>query len=97
MRRGVLLPTLVEGAASVGIRLVHIQWLDSCSPSDSGWHKPEELTLKSLTCDTVGIIVAEDKKQISVASCIVDSGKDYGVYGVITIPKCSILKRRRVS
>lgn len=74
-------------------KLVHIQWLDSCSPSDAAWHEPKELNLKALTCDTVGILVAEDDKQLSVASCVMETGT---LYGVITIPKCSILKRRRV-
>ena len=74
-------------------KLVHIRWIDSCSPSDSDWHRLEELNLKALTCDTVGIVVDEDDRQISVASCVTEAG---AIYGVITIPKCSILKRRRV-
>lgn len=72
--------------------IVYIQWVDSCSPSDSSWHKPEELNLNPLACETVGIVVSEDEKQISVASCKMENGS---IYGVITIPKVAIIKRRK--
>lgn len=84
----------LEGAASVAIKLVHIRWIDSSSPSTADWYSPAELTLKALTCETVGILIAEDSNQISVASSITETG---ALYGVITIPKCSILKRRRIT
>ena len=86
-----------EGAASVAtesnkrFKRVYVLWIDSCSPSDSSWHKASELSLSPLKCDTLGWLVHEDKQSISVASCVMENG---ALYGVITIPKCSILKRR---
>ena len=75
-------------------KAVYILWVDSCSPSDSSWHRPEELSMQPLKCDTVGYLVAEDEGSVSVASCLMENG---ALYGVITIPKCSILKRRKVA
>lgn len=75
------------------LKMVHLRWIDSSSPSTADWYDPHELNLKALACETVGIVIAEDDNQISLASSITETG---ALYGVITIPKCSILKRRRV-
>lgn len=75
------------------LKFIHVRWIDSSSPSTVDWYSPNELTLKALACETVGIIVAEDSNQLSIASSITETG---ALYGVITIPKCSILKRRKV-
>ena len=77
----------------MSIKLAHVRWIDSSSPSTADWYAPQELTLKALACETVGIVIAEDDNQISLASSITETG---ALYGVITIPKCSILKRRRI-
>jgi hypothetical protein len=72
------------------ITRVYVRWVDSCSPSDSSWHTKDNLSLSPLTCETLGWLVNEDRKSVSVASCVMENG---ALYGVITIPKCSILKR----
>lgn len=77
----------------MGTKLIYILWVDSASPSDAAWHRTEELNMEPLKCETAGYLVRETADSISVASCVMENGS---LYGVITIPKCSILKRRRV-
>ena len=73
------------------MKLTHIKWIDSCSPSDSNWHKVEELHLEPLTCESVGWVLKEDKKSISLAPHMTEG---QGLYGVLTIPTVAILKRK---
>jgi hypothetical protein len=74
-------------------KLLRLTWVDSCAPSDSGWHREGELNLKELTCETVGWLISEDKTSISVACSVMENET---LYGVITIPKVAILSRKTI-
>ena len=76
------------------MKLVYVRWIDSAAPSDSSWHKVEDLSLEPLACDTVGYLVSETKTGVSIASSVMENGL---LYGVITIPKVAVLKRRTLA
>lgn len=72
----------------------YIQWVDSHSPSRGGscWFLHGEIKHKINPIDTVGYVIKEGKTGVTVASQIADDC----VGGVITIPKCAIVKRRKM-
>lgn len=75
------------------MKLLYVTWIDSASPSDSSWHKAEELNLEVLTCRTVGWLVAETNTSISLSSSVMENG---ALYGTITIPKVALITRKVV-
>ena len=79
-----------------GYALVEIEWIDSAGPGVIGWCRDEDLEsfpggkLTPLSCFTCGYVVndAANEDFINVAGSIGGSG----TLGLISIPKCSILK-----
>ena len=72
-----------------------IKWLDSHSPAANIWIDKDEIDYSTLEINTVGYIIHECKKSITVASQVAVGNSDQ-VSGVISIPKCCILKRRKL-
>lgn len=71
----------------------HFKWLDSHSPRGGNvWFDPSELDHYVDDVDTVGYVLKESKRSVTVASQV--SGSCVG--GIITIPKCAIVKRRKL-
>lgn len=73
---------------------MYFQWLDSHSPSkgSSIWFLHEEINGDIDPIDTVGYVIKESKRSVTVASQIAEDC----VGGVITIPKCAIIKRKKL-
>ena len=73
---------------------VYLVWLDS--GGHSGWQDPETLHQTPMRCETIGWYVSENEKCITLAlnGCFDGtSAKPFGEF--VTVPKCSIVKRRR--
>lgn len=70
-----------------------IKWIDSHSPSASIWVDKNEIDHGLLVIKTVGYVIHECKKSITVASQVAQDGSNQ-VSGVISIPKCCIKKRK---
>lgn len=73
------------------MKLFYIQWVDSSSSAGT-WTMKEHLDGKLGICETVGWLVKESKKTITVVSSI--APHEYG--GDMTIPKVAIVKRKRI-
>ena len=71
-------------------RIVEIEWIDSCTGPD-GWSFIEDnVPMLPMSIKTVGIIIDENEKSITVAHSITQSRKQ--ISGYITIPKVSIVR-----
>lgn len=77
------------------MKLEAIVWDDSTSMS--GWVKASSLPTESDLIHSVGWVVSENKKCVVLASHVVQSEEDPQVDGHITIPKCAIVKRRKIA
>ncbi len=70
-------------------KILHVIWEDACGRS--GWHDAQE-EYKLSRCETVGYLIKESRKVISLAQSIDhDCNK---VDNVMMIPKSNIKKRR---
>ncbi len=75
---------------------IWVEWVDSAG--SNGWQNPTELHDDLMHCQTLGWLVKETPKQITVALNGVFDGTSRLPFGeFITIPKCSIVKRKRVA
>ena len=74
--------------------ILHVEWVDSVSPSESAWQDREQVEELStqLSCTSVGLLIWEDKRSLTLA------GSWYGdqYHGVMVIPKAAITKRRKI-
>ncbi len=70
--------------------LIFIKWVDSHSPNFNGWVNEDEINNCVLTIFTVGWVIYEDDKIITVASQISAGDDSDSVAGVITIPRVAI-------
>lgn len=69
-----------------------IEWIDSHSPS-GGWHPWDEIDLRVLTLYSVGWVMHETKKVVTVVAHRSFDSPPSNVEGVITIPKAAIVSR----
>jgi hypothetical protein len=67
----------------------HVIWTDSAGPIRY-WNPRDEIDHGPTTINTVGLLVKETKKYVSIASSVSTSGC-FG--GVIDIPKTAIISR----
>lgn len=70
------------------MKIIAVEWVDSSSMS--GWVKRNELCCDSLIITSVGYLIEENDDNIVITS-------SYNVdeyISPLTIPKCSIIKRR---
>lgn len=72
----------------MAIMILYVEWIDSKSGGD--WEYREDIEFKPAKCRTVGILLKETKRSVTV--CHTVSGKQ--VCGRITIPKACITYRR---
>lgn len=79
------------------MKTVYLEWVDSTSHSGNRWEDKERVIRHSgvSRCKTIGFVLKEDADQITIINSI-DTKYD-NVSGDMTIPKCSIRKRRVVS
>ena len=84
------------------MKLVHLQWIDSCSPANSGWKSVDDRTSESekpILCESIGWVLFEDAGSITIAGHIshgAASGDINEASGEMTIPKVALVKRRKV-
>jgi hypothetical protein len=74
---------------------VYIRWEDHCGFGHSGWLEKQHLDNKPCVIDSIGYIVDEDDKYITLAACY-DINSD-GMKNVSTIVKSCIIKRKRIT
>ncbi len=77
-------------------KAIYLEWDDSISVGDVVWVNRKHVEdKKNLTCKSVGFLLKEDKRTITLGCSIApDAG---AIMGNITIPKCAIRKRRVVN
>ena len=69
------------------------------SAGSAGWHGLNEVPHVLMTCETLGWLVKEDSEMVTVAlnGVFNEASNSRLPWGeLISIPKCSIKKRRRV-
>lgn len=77
------------------LTLWKISWYDHCS-SRASWSTEDTLkSAKPLVVDTVGWLIAENKKCVTLASSVNIEDDNYG--GDMTIVKSCIIKKKRLS
>ena len=83
------------------MKLVHLWWVDSCSPTDSGWQSTIGRSPSStILCESIEWIVYEDAEVITLAGHLSYGAHDGTVnqcHGEMTIPKVALVKRRKVT
>jgi len=72
------------------MKVLKISWVDSTF--HDGWQQKEIVDCSLSTCETVGILIKEDKDSITIAQS--ESENSWG--DRITIPKCCIKKVREL-
>jgi hypothetical protein len=75
---------------------IEVVWVDS-QLHRGGWQPisgHRRVLDKSMVCHSVGFILRDDKKGITLASSVSD--RNSTAYGVISIPARQIVKRRRL-
>lgn len=72
------------------MKLVKVDWLDSCV--QSGWQSPSD-TYEPSKCTTVGILQKLSKDLVAVSLSISDSG---GIGDVIIIPRKVVTSIKRI-
>lgn len=75
---------------------VYLKWIDSHSPhGTSTWTMREDIETDTLYIDTVGYVIDENKRNVTIASQI-SCHKNPCCGGVMTIPKAAIVKRKKL-
>jgi hypothetical protein len=74
------------------MKIVKVKWVDSKGVTPEWEFKDELKPLKPCRCVSVGFLIKETKTYITVAQSV---GNDQ-VVGRMTIPKCSILKIKKL-
>lgn len=77
---------------------VRVEWVDSCG-GDCYWHTFDGFKPSITRPITYGFVIYEDEEIISIAQSYAE-GDDYTpeqVNGIITIPKCSIVKMDEIT
>lgn len=74
--------------------MILIDWVDSYS--SSGWKGRDELEVTVANCQSVGFLVNENESAVVIAlsRTTEDGFKPFG--HLLTIPKCSIRRRKRL-
>jgi hypothetical protein len=68
---------------------IHVTWTDSAGP-ERYWNHPEDFDTDPTTIETLGWLIHESKKAVTVVSSVSTSGC---VGGSMTIPKIAITHR----
>lgn len=82
------------------MKIVRIEWLDSCQPAPE-WRFLEDVgTPKAHQCCTVGHLIRddEDAKVVALSVARPDNFEDWNqAGGVMVIPACSIVRMETIS
>lgn len=79
-------------------KLLKVEWLDSHMPS-SGWKPMDNMdTPVDMPIVTVGFLISQTKTMIRLAASVGDFGtENEQVTGIISIPKCCILRKKEIT
>lgn len=72
-------------------KLVHIVWADSSSPASGGWVDIEDLDTKYAEIHSVGFVLYEDDKSITIAGHLHGFDETSQYAGSMNIPKSCII------
>lgn len=80
------------------MKAVYVEWWDPAGHDRDGWrHLDEIIDKKYGDCHTLGWVLKEDAKFLTLASTYAaDDADDTDVLGYIIIPKSLITKRRKI-
>ena len=70
---------------------IYVEWEDHSSVA--GWVLPDEID-KSFICKSVGFLVSEDDKHLTISTTTSETGK---VVDPLTILKATIRKKKRIT
>lgn len=76
------------------MKLEAIVWIDSSSAN--GWVDLGSLPCETVTIHSVGWVAAENDECLTLVPHVAQDQRDPAVCGDVTIPKCSIVKRRKI-
>ena len=81
----------------MGYNPIYIEWLDSFGCT-SKWEDIEDYKSQPLVCKTIGFVVFEDDKVISIASNIAEETEltFSQANGIMSIPKINIVRRKSI-
>ena len=76
-------------------KIVMLEWLDSVEYEDAEWKTKEDIDkLVPMKIKSDGVLVHDDNFYITIASSVNETDLEDITYGgLLTIPKCSLLKR----
>lgn len=74
-------------------RIVLIEWVDAYG-SGGSWQPLEDVEVKDVSCETVGVVQDETDKMICVSQTTggTPSGEDDGVFNFFCVPKAMTVK-----
>ena len=75
-------------------KLLYLEWDDSASNINGVWKHLSALNNQSAQCRSVGFLLFEDHRCVTIACSVSDTDD---VTGNMTIPKSAITKRRLLS
>ncbi len=74
-------------------KIVWVKWLDSASAT--GWMSRDSLPTEPLVCESVGFLLHDCDKQITLTLSLLDESEASKPFGdVIIIPKVSVVKSK---
>lgn len=76
------------------MKLVFIEWEDHCGYASGGWNDSSSIDNKPCIIHSVGYVVKEDSKCVTITGCY-DTGAG-GMKNVSTIIKSCITKRKNI-
>ena len=78
-------------------KMLYVVWVDSQITSFS-WTYVNDIEPKIATVESIGFVVAENKETLTLAGSVsVKDDSENQATQIITIPKCSITKKRVIS
>ena len=79
------------------MKMIYVEWWDPQGHDRDGWRMMETiLREKGGVCRTLGFILKEDQKSITLSGTIAEDPEGVSVLGYLTIPKSIIRKLKRV-
>lgn len=76
------------------MKALYLEWEDSASAAGDAWKSIETRHARVVQCRTVGFVIKENSRSITLAGHLTDCED---MSGDLTIPKTAITKRRVVS
>jgi hypothetical protein len=82
------MPSRLDATVDDRVRLVRIEWFDSCHYNAGAWFDPDDIDPEPCACITVGLLIRESADAVMVAHTVQESGD---VTGAFVIPRSNIV------